>query len=240
MSTSVTARWVVVDIEGTLTATSQVHVVLYDYARPRLGPWINAHPDDAAVASAVAEVKSEAGLPPQAGTDEVVAVLHSWMDQDRKAAPLKTLQGLIWQRGYAERQLRTEVFADVEPSLRAWQGRGLGLAVFSSGSVAGQVAAFSHTSAGDLRPLFTHHFDTVNAGPKRDAAAYRAIAAGLGAARPGEIVFLSDVPAELDAAAEAGWAAVGLARAGEPFADADFGPHPVVGSFDDISIEVSA
>ncbi len=240
MSTTLAARWVVLDIEGTLTPTSQVHVVLYDYARPRLGPWIDQHPEDPVVRQAVAEVKAEAGLPSDATTPDVVAVLHSWMDADRKASPLKTLQGLIWQDGYARSELTTEYFPDVVPALRAWSQRGLGLAVFSSGSVAGQIASFSCTTDGDLRGLFTHHFDTVNAGPKREERSYTAIASALGGPPPGEIVFLSDVPAELDAAAEAGWQTTGLARPGEPFADASFGTHPVATSFGDIRIEVAS
>lgn len=239
MSTSVSARWAVLDIEGTLTATSQVHVVLYDYARPRLGPWIDQHPDDPVVRAAVSEVITEAGLPTTASTDDIVAVLHQWMNEDRKAAPLKTLQGLIWQDGYARGELTTDYFTDVVPALRDWAHRELGLAVFSSGSVAGQVASFSNTTAGDLRGLFQAHFDTVNAGPKRAAESYRAIASALDAAAA-NIVFLSDVPAELDAAAEAGWQTIGLARPGEPFAEADFGAHPVATSFDRIQIEVTA
>ena len=89
MSVPVVAEAVVVDIEGTVTPTSQVHVVLYDYARPRLGPWIREHGGDPVVAEAVAQVKNEAGLGAQADTGEVVAVLHQWMDADRKATPLK-------------------------------------------------------------------------------------------------------------------------------------------------------
>lgn len=226
--------WVVLDIEGTLTATSQVHVVLYDYARPRLGPWIDSHGDDPVVAGAVAETRSLGGLAPDAGTDEVVAVLHGWMNADQKIAPLKTLQGLIWQRGYAEGDLTTEFFPDVAAVLRAWHADGRRLAVFSSGSVAGQVASFSRTTDGDVTGLFAAHFDTVNAGPKREEPSYRAIAAALGAS-PDRIVFFSDVPAELDAARAAGWQTVGVARAGEPFEDADFGPHPTVTSFEEIA-----
>ncbi|AOS63356.1 acireductone synthase [Actinoalloteichus hymeniacidonis] len=236
MTGSLRARWVVVDIEGTLTATSQVHVVLYDYARPRLGPWIDAHPEDERVRRAVADTKAEGGLSADASTAEVVAVLHSWMDADRKAAPLKALQGLIWEQGYARRELISRYFPDAFPALRRWRESGVDLAVFSSGSVAGQIASFSHSTDGDVTGLFEHHFDTVNAGPKREAPSYRAIAAGLGDPRPEEIVFLSDVPAELHAAAEAGWQTVGLARPGEPFADADFAPHRAVESFDEIHI----
>jgi len=232
---TITADWVVLDIEGTLTATSQVHVVLYDYARPRLGPWIDEHPDDPEVAKAVAEIRSLGGLAPGAGTGEVVAVLHGWMDADQKIAPLKTLQGLIWQRGYATGDLTAELFPDVAPVLRAWHEKGLRLAVFSSGSVSGQVAMFSRTTDGDLTGLFRRHFDTVNAGPKREAASYRTIASAL-AAEPGAVVFVSDVPAELDAAAAAGWQTVGAARPGEPFGDADFGPHRTVERFDELTV----
>lgn len=235
--TALTARWVVVDIEGTLTPTSQVHVVLYDYARPRLGPWITDHASDPVVVDAVAQIRSLGGLPDSAGVDEIVAVLHGWMDADQKIAPLKTLQGLIWQRGYAEGDLVTELFPDVVPALRVWHDKGLDLAVFSSGSVAGQVAAFSRTSEGDITSLFSSHFDTVNAGPKREAPSYRAIASALGAPSA-EIVFFSDVPAELDAAVADGWQTVGLARPGEPFADADFGTHLAVKSFAEVSVDL--
>ncbi len=217
--------WVVLDIEGTLSATDQVLVTLYDYARPRLGPWIDEHGDDPAVAEAVAQIRELSGV--DGGTDELVRVLHGWMDADRKVTPLKTLQGLIWQRGYAEGDLVAEFFPDVVPALREWHAKGTKLAVFSSGSVAGQVAFFAHTADGDLTSLFEYHFDTVNAGPKREAASYLKIASVLGS---GDITFYSDVPAELDAAAEAGWQTVGVARPGEPHGDADFGPHRTVDS----------
>jgi enolase-phosphatase E1 len=235
--TALTARWVVVDIEGTLTPTSQVHVVLYDYARPRLGPWIDSHSDDPVVADAVSQIRAMATLPSDAPTSALVDVLHGWMDADQKIAPLKTLQGLIWQKGYADGDLVTEFFPDVVPTLRSWHDTGLDLAVFSSGSVAGQVASFSRTTDGDVTSLFSVHFDTVNAGPKRERASYSAIAAGLSATGP-EIVFFSDVPAELDAAAEDGWQTVGLARPGEPFEHADFGNHLAIKSFTEVTVDL--
>jgi enolase-phosphatase E1 len=235
--TALTARWVVVDIEGTLTPTSQVHVVLYDYARPRLGPWIDANPNDPVVADAVNAIRSLSGLPADAGTSAIVEVLHGWMDADKKIAPLKTLQGLIWQRGYADGDLVTEFFPDVVPALRSWHDTGLDLAVFSSGSVAGQVASFSRTTDGDVTSLFSAHFDTVNAGPKREASSYSAIASALNASGPA-IVFFSDVPAELDAAAADGWQTVGLARPGEPFGDAGFGSHLAITSFAEVTVDL--
>ncbi|TKK86479.1 acireductone synthase [Herbidospora galbida] len=216
--------WIVLDIEGTTSSTESVHVGLYSYARSRLGPWIDAHRDDPEVAQAVKETGG-------ATTEETVAILHGWMDGDVKATPLKTLQGQIWAAGFANGELTAHFFPDVAPALRAWHAQGRHLAVFSSGAVSSQRPWFRHSADGDLSVLIEHHFDTVNAGPKRESASYERIAAALGT---DDLLFLSDVPAELDAAAAAGWQAIGLRRPGEPSERADFGAHRVVTSFEEI------
>ncbi|WP_336209375.1 acireductone synthase [Nonomuraea sp. LPB2021202275-12-8] len=217
---------IVLDIEGTTSSTESVHVGLYAYARPRLGAWIDAHGDDPAVRAAVAEIGA-------ATTEEAVRILHEWMDGDVKATPLKTLQGQIWAAGFAAGELTAHFFADVPPALRAWHAAGRGLAVFSSGSVASQRPWFRHTGYGDLSVLVGHWFDTVNAGPKREPASYARIAETLG--DPAGLLFLSDVPAELDAAAAAGWRTTGVRRPGEPNSRVPFGPHPVITSFEEIA-----
>ncbi|GAA0319302.1 acireductone synthase [Actinoallomurus spadix] len=223
-----TTDWIVLDIEGTTSATEAVHKGLYDYARPRLGLWIEAHADGPQVKEALEQVRAETGA---ATTAEVVAVLHRWMDGDVKATPLKTLQGQIWAAGFAAGELTSHFFADVPPALARWRAEGIRVAVFSSGSVASQRPWFRHGDAGDLSAYVEDYFDTVNAGPKREESSYRRIAEALGA-EPARTLFLSDVPAELDAAAAAGWRTVGVARPGEPNATAGFGPHPVIDSFD--------
>jgi len=230
----VTAACVVLDIEGTTSPTAAVLGELYDYARPRLGPWIAEHRDDPVVARAVADVRRDAGLADDAPGEDVVRVLHEWMDSDVKATPLKALQGQIWAEGFASGDLTSQFFPDVAPALRAWHESGVRLAVFSSGSVASQRPWFRHSDAGDLSGLVGDWFDTVNAGPKREAASYHRIAEALGV--PSGLVFVSDVPAELDAAAAAGWATVGVGRRGEPQEDADFGSHPLVASFADLTV----
>lgn len=228
--------WVVVDIEGTTSATAFVAGDLYDYARLRLRPWIVEHAGEPAVAAAVAQVVELTGLPARgADVGAVVAALHRWMDDDRKETPLKTLQGMIWADAFERGDLSAHFFDDVVPALRRWHAAGVGLAVFSSGSVTAQRGWFAHSPDGDLSALVGGFFDTVNAGPKREASSYDAIARDLGAA-PGRILFLSDVTAELDGATGAGWRAVGLARRGEPNATADFADHPVVDSFDQIRV----
>ncbi len=234
----ITARVVVLDIEGTTSAAGFVQGDLYDYARPRLGPWISEHQGDPDVVAAVAATRQQAGLADDAPLDAVVAALHGWMDADVKATPLKTLQGQLWAAGFAAGELRSHFFDDVPPRLRAWHGAGVRLAVFSSGSVASQVPWFRHADAGDLTPLVDGYFDTVSAGSKREASSYRVIAERLGVDDVRDIVFLTDLPAELDAAREAGWQVVGVRRDGEPNAGADFGDHPVVDGFD--AVEVTA
>lgn len=233
-SHEVPASWVVLDIEGTTSSTESVHVGLYDYARPRLGPWIAEHGDDPDVARAVEQVRSEGGLTAGAPVDDLVRVLHGWMDGDVKATPLKTLQGQIWAAGFAAGELTSHFFPDVAPALRSWHASGVRIAVFSSGSVASQRPWFRHGDVGDLSGLVEEYFDTVSAGPKREPASYHRIAAALDG--HAGLVFLSDVPAELDAASAAGWTAVGVRRTGEPQQDADFGAHPVVGSFAELAI----
>ena len=129
-------------------------------------------------------------------------------------------------------------FDDVIPNLRRWHDAGVRLAVFSSGSVTSQVPWFRHSPGGDLTPLITDYFDTVNAGPKKVASSYDAIAAELGSV-PGELVFFTDNPGEVSAAADAGWQVVAFSREGEPFFGADFGDAPVVSSFADVEVVAS-
>lgn len=196
---------VLLDIEGTTTPISFVQDVLFPYARAALPDFLAAHGADPEAAAAVSEVRRLA--PGRAVLD---TLLH-WMDQDAKVTPLKTLQGLVWRSGYADGALRGTLYPDVAPCLRRWSTAGLRLAVFSSGSSEAQRLLFAHTPEGDLSGLFSGFFDT-RVGSKREAESYDrlAIALGLPAA---ELLFLSDVEAELDAAATAGLRTCQLVRA---------------------------
>ena len=64
-----------------------------------------------------------------------------------------------------------------------------------------------------MTPLFSGYFDTT-IGQKRDPAAYARIVSELGLA-PEEILFLSDIKEELDAARETGMKTNWLVRGGE-------------------------
>jgi enolase-phosphatase E1 len=68
--------------------------------------------------------------------------------------------------------------------------------------VPAQKLFFGHSDAGDLTRLFSGWFDT-EVGGKREAASYETIAERIGI-DAADIVFLSDVGEELDAAEAAG------------------------------------
>ena len=181
------AKAILTDIEGTTSSLSFVHDELFPYARARLPAWVAAHGGD-------------------------LAQLNAWMDADAKATELKDIQGRIWAEGYASGELRGHVYPDAAQALRRWHGDGVTLAVFSSGSVAAQKLIFGHSVEGDLSPLFSGWFDTTT-GPKRAALSYVMIADALGFA-PADMLFLSDVAAETDAAKAAGMRALLIDRDG--------------------------
>jgi enolase-phosphatase E1 len=227
------ARAVLVDIEGTTSTIAFVHEVLFPYADEHLDAYVAAHRDDPVVAHALLDAAQMAGLEPEAGDAAVLAHLHAWIAEDRKATPLKTLQGLIWAEGYAQNGLRGHVYPDAAAGLRRWHAAGLRLYVYSSGSVEAQRVLFANSVHGDLTPLFSGNFDTT-VGPKRASASYAVIADVIGVP-PHDIVFLSDVDAELDAARKAGMQTMRLLRPADTAAGATTA-HPSAGSFDELDI----
>ena len=192
---------VLTDIEGTTSSISFVKDVLFPYARRELPRFVREHGHQPEVRQWLDAVATE--IAASACQDAVIVeTLQGWIDADRKHTALKALQGMVWAAGYADGDFTAPLYPDVAPALRAWHGAGHRLAVYSSGSVPAQKLLFAHTDAGDLTALFSAFFDT-EVGGKREAASYRNIAAKL--AQPGsDILFLSDVVAELDAAREAG------------------------------------
>jgi enolase-phosphatase E1 len=233
--TTVTASTLVLDLEGTTSAAGFILGDLYDYARPRLGGWLDDHASDPAIAEARSQVIAEAALPADAPTEAVVAVLVGWMADDVKATPLKTIQGQIWADGFSRDEISSHFFDDVIPQLRRWHDAGTTIAVFSSGSVASQVPWFRHSPGGDLTPFIVDYFDTVKAGSKKEASSYDAIRDAL-STDAADIVFFTDHPDEVAAARAAGWQVVAFSRPGEPWFEADFGDVPVVSTFDAIEV----
>ncbi|WP_168403750.1 acireductone synthase [Erwinia amylovora] len=224
-------RAIVTDIEGTTSDIRFVHNVLFPYARQNLPSFITGNPQQPAVALVLDQLRAEIDRP-QATVQELIGVLFGFMDEDRKSTALKALQGMVWRDGYLNGSFTGHLYPDVLPALQRWQQLGLGLYVYSSGSVAAQKLLFGYSDAGDITGLFSGYFDT-HVGAKREVGAYQSIASQIGLPAR-QLLFLSDIHQELDAARDAGWHTVQLIRG-----DADNeSRHRQVTDFDQINQEL--
>ena len=206
---------ILLDIEGTTTPISFVYDVLFPYARKHMRAWLDVHAQEAAVQEDLKLLAEENAADRSSGADvpaisagalqigSAADYLLWLMDRDRKSPALKSVQGKIWESGYASGELHSIVFPDVPEAMERWSHEGRRIVIYSSGSVLAQKLIFGHTQGGDLRGWIEDYFDTA-VGAKTQTASYRAIAAKLGTA-PDEILFVSDAPAELQAAQEAGF-----------------------------------
>jgi len=234
-------RALLLDVEGTTTPISFVTETLFPFARARLAEFLAHAWHEAEVRADVARLRAEraaegdAGAPAWEAADEsgsALAYLLWLMDRDRKSTALKSLQGKIWKDGFDSGTLVAPVFEDVRPALERWTRAGVTVAIFSSGSVQAQRLLFAHTTAGDLTRTLTAYFDTTT-GPKREPASYAAIAGRLGRAA-GEVLFVSDVAVELDAARDAGCVTALAVRPGN--APQESSTHARVFTFDALGV----
>lgn len=207
-------QFILTDIEGTTTDINFVHKVLFPYSTEKLPQFVETKLLDAEVALALAQTRAtlkEENLPHET-TQDLISGLLFWIEEDRKHPALKTLQGLIWAEGYLSGGFKGHVYPDVVPALERWKQQGLRIGIYSSGSVAAQKLLFGYSAYGDLNPFFEANFDTA-VGHKREVSSYQNIATQLELS-PSEILFLSDIEAELDAAQAAGMQCLQLLRPG--------------------------
>lgn len=235
-------RGILLDIEGTTTPIAFVHDVLFSFARDHVRDFLSANAGREDVRADISLLLDEHATdvsrnsnPPPVADDSDLGSIAGYVDWlialDRKSTGLKSLQGKVWQEGYQEGTLKSQVFADVAPALARWRDRGLSINIFSSGSVLAQKLLFAHTEVGDLTRFIDHYFDT-NVGKKGDSGSYRRIAEEL--RLPGEqILFISDVIDELDAASEAGMNVLLSIRPGNTPQD-NVKRYPEMDSFDQI------
>ena len=229
-------RGILLDVEGTTSSISFVYDVLFEHAKKNVASFLAAHRDNPQVRTAALGLAGTLGLPDDvladdAGLTRLALGAVDLMNRDIKETSLKALQGMIWRGGYESGEIVAHVFDDVPPALAQWADGGIDVRIYSSGSIEAQKFFFAHTAAGDITPHLRGHYDTTT-GPKREAASYAAIAADMGL-EPRQILFVSDVGAELDAARAAGMATALAVRPGnrEPGGLYD---HEAISSFAEI------
>lgn len=223
-------KYILTDVEGTTTSISFVHETLFPFAKERLKSFVAENLNNNDVQEILKQTKATAKAETQKdiSDDEATDLLLHWIKTDRKHPALKDLQGLIWEGGYISGQIKGHVYKDVLPALKAWKDAGLTLGVYSSGSVKAQHLIFEFSTEGNLRPYFSNHFDTA-VGHKREVPSYSNISNIL-KVEPAEILFLSDIKEELDAAREAGMQTIQLVRQN----DVVIGDHKTVRDFSEI------
>ena len=237
-------RVILLDIEGTTTPIDFVYRTLFPYASRKVESFLHGYADEAEIRSIVRDLRAQHGLderqglrPPAWTRDSAespirstVAYVHWLISRDSKCTPLKTLQGKIWQQGFAAEELHGQVYADVPPAFARWRKQQRGIYIYSSGSVLAQQNLFRTVESGDLTPQIAGYFDT-KIGVKTDAESYKKIAASVGRAA-GEFLFLSDAPKEIEAARSAGMMATLCDRNAANLCGAD--KDQVIHSFDEI------
>ena len=230
---------ILLDIEGTTTPIDFVHKTLFPFAKAKIGEYVAAHFSE--IKTEIEQLEAEYhkdfqnqiyGRNFRADSAESVAnYLKFLIDVDRKSTPLKALQGKIWEAGYVSGELESVIFADVPAAFERWKKQGKRIAIFSSGSILAQKLIFKYSNSGDLSPVISNYFDT-ETGAKKEAESYEKIARDL-KFEPQEILFISDVTAELDAAEDAGFQTVLSLREGNGVIKKPIN-HDAVASFSDL------
>jgi enolase-phosphatase E1 len=210
-------RAILLDIEGTTTPISFVHEVLFPFSRSHLASYLEQHADSSELRQDLELLAEEHARDVNDGNQpaSLVSQYVYWLiDRDRKSPALKSIQGKIWEQGYKDGSLRSPVFEDVVVAMDRWQREGIPISIFSSGSVLAQKLLFEHAEAGDLTRYIDHYFDT-GVGKKSESESYQRIAASL-SVPANEILFISDVVGELEAASKAGMHTLLCIRPGNP------------------------
>lgn len=220
---------IIFDIEGTMTPITFVKDKLFPYARDNVEKYLTEKFEDAETIKDVTALRELAKKDKEAKKDgsveipdadagkeavikAAVANVRWQMDKDCKSTELKQLQGHIWRQAYESGDVRGEVFEDVPPMLRMLSEEGFALYVYSSGSIEAQKLLFANTSEGDITDVFTNYFDTT-IGPKNDCESYKKIAAEIKVPAD-EILFLTDIPEEAEAAVTANFRSALVIRPG--------------------------
>lgn len=205
-------KYILMDVEGTTTSISFVHDVLFPYSKKYLKQFLVSHQSLEEIQKIIKDTKEtvKAEEHRELQIDEVIEQLLLWIETDRKHPALKSLQGFIWKEGYESGELKGHIYPEVKECFQAWKKAELQLGIYSSGSVEAQKLLFRYSIEGDLTHFLSHHFDT-HIGHKREVNSYSRIAEEL-QFEARDILFLSDIKEELDAAKLAGFKTIQLIR----------------------------
>lgn len=191
---------ILTDIEGTTSSINYVKDVMFEYSKNRLKDYLQKHWKEDHVKNIVKSLSQK--LEKDIDLQTAVLVFKDFIEKDIKDTLLKELQGHIWEEGFKSGELKGHIYEDAYIKLKELKEKGYKIFVYSSGSIKAQKLFFGHSSYGDITYLFDGFFDTT-VGSKKDPDSYLKIASTIGL-DPKEILFLSDIEDEINAAKKAG------------------------------------
>jgi len=205
-------KGILLDIEGTTSSVHFVYDEMFPFAKREIPGYVESHWGEEELVHALNLLAVDAGhesLAVWCGKESeyqqkktAIAEAMNQMESDAKATGLKQLQGLVWESGFKSGELQAHIYEDVLPAIQAWSDLDKDIRIYSSGSIGAQKLFFSHTIQGNILPLIRGHYDTTT-GPKKEVTSYETIVEQFGLAAE-QILFISDIVDELDAAAKAG------------------------------------
>lgn len=204
------------DIEGTVCSISFVHDILFPYALEKLPQLLQNEVFPISSASTKTDLTPYLESFPEEykhSAADIEAHVVDLTEKNVKAPYLKALQGYIWKSGYESGEIKAPIYPDAVEYMKRVVEEGNKVFIYSSGSVPAQKLLFGYSTAGDLNPLISDYFDTVNAGPKMEAESYTKILKAIGF-EADKVLFLSDNVKEIEAAKKAGLRAYVAERPG--------------------------
>ncbi|KAM3164264.1 Enolase-phosphatase E1 [Lachancea thermotolerans] len=212
---------VLLDIEGTVCPISFVKESLFPFFLKQV---------DTLCSSQDLQVQR---LLTQFQVDDVAGHIRSLVARDVKDPILKQLQGLVWENGYKDGQIKAPVYDD---AIKFIKNSDVPVYIYSSGSVKAQKLLFqyveSRSNTLDLRPFIKGYFDINTSGVKTQSESYARIANNVGI-KPNDVLFISDNPFELDAAKITGMQTILAVRPGNSEVRDALKYNPVT-NFDDL------
>eukprot|EP00731_Ephydatia_muelleri_P035646 Em0144g16a len=238
---------VLLDIEGTITSISFVKDVLFPYATAHVSEYLTDSWDSDECREDVARLRDQAREDEKSGMAGVPHI-HSEDDpycHSKECLIQEVVSNVAWLMR-ADRKLPTyhsggvnyssfSVYADAVQQIGAWHSRGIGVWIYSSGSVEAQKLLLKYSEAGDLLESISGHFDTA-VGGKRDHSSYTTIAERMGVDAP-NILFITDIIEEAKAAHSAKMKVAIAVRPGNaPLSDTDKKLFPMVEDFSSLCV----
>ncbi|XP_052177379.1 probable bifunctional methylthioribulose-1-phosphate dehydratase/enolase-phosphatase E1 2 isoform X2 [Diospyros lotus] len=135
--------------------------------------------------------------------DTLVVNVEAMIQANREVTALKLLQDHIWMTGFQSNELGGIVFEDVPEALKRWHALGIKVYIYSNDGREIQRLLFANSNYGDMRKYLCGFFDTA-IGSKQERQSYVEILQTVGVDRPADVLFVTNVMQEAEAASAAG------------------------------------